>query len=121
MKIASLKIRQNQIKIQTIVKTFDILLIKHKDIENEVMNFYGDLVGSADNTMDDIDIVAMRQGPQLTLDLISHVTEVEIKKALADTGHSKSPSLDGYGAKIFKTTWSIVKKEVIEVVMEFFT
>jgi hypothetical protein len=35
-------------------------------------------------------------------------------------GDLKAPGLDGYGAKFFKTTWNIIKKDVIAAVMEFF-
>lgn len=90
------------------------MLTKHEDIKNTIMDFYGDLVGTVANNIDDIEIVAMRQGPKLTLEerncLISTVSKMEIKKALKDIGDLKVPEIDGYGAKFFKTTWRIIKK-----------
>lgn len=35
-------------------------------------------------------------------------------------GDLKAPSINGYGAKFFKTSWNIVKYDVIEAVQELF-
>lgn len=36
-----------------------------------------------------------------------------------DIGDLKAHGMDGYGAKFFKSTWSIVKSDLIVVVMDF--
>jgi hypothetical protein len=82
-------------------------------------------MGRADTNLLGIDIVAMRAGPQFTNDqremLVAPIQENEIYQALHCIGDLKAPGLDGYGAKFFKATWNIVKKDVIAAVMEFFT
>lgn len=58
--------------------------------------------------MKGIDIVAMKNGKQITHEqdnlLIELVTEEEIMQALKDIGDLKAPSIDGYGARFFKAT-----------------
>ncbi|MCI29497.1 transposon TX1 putative 149 kDa protein, partial [Trifolium medium] len=82
------------------------------------------LIGKAETSLDGIDIVAMRDGPQITNDqrdfLVAPVREDEILRALNSIGDLKAPGMDGFGAKFFKAAWSIVKKDVIAAVMEFF-
>jgi hypothetical protein len=71
-----------------------------------------------------IDIVAMRAGLQFTNAqrefLAAPILENEIYQALHCIGDLKAPGLDGYGAKFFKATWSIIKNDVIAAIMEFF-
>jgi hypothetical protein len=81
-------------------------------------------MGTADTHLMGIDIVAMRAGPQVTNEqrdlLLAPIQEGEILLALKSIGDLKAPGLDGYSAYFFKATWSIIKKDVIAAVMEFF-
>lgn len=45
---------------------------------------------------------------------------MEISKALDNIRDLKAPDLDGFGAKFFKSSWNIINKDVITVVIEFF-
>lgn len=45
---------------------------------------------------------------------------MEIWKTLKDIGDLKARGIDGYGAKFFKSTWSIVKSDLIVVCNGFF-
>nr|XP_016433942.1 PREDICTED: uncharacterized protein LOC107760411 [Nicotiana tabacum] len=47
-------------------------------------------------------------------------TEEEVKETMFSIGKNKSPVPDEYGSGLYKATWSIVGKDVIEVVLEFF-
>ncbi|KAI5438365.1 hypothetical protein KIW84_024200 [Lathyrus oleraceus] len=67
----------------------------------------------------------MEEGTQLSNDqrklLTNHVTDQNIKKMLNGIGDLNALGIDGYGAKFFKATWSIVKHDVTAAVMEFFS
>ena len=52
--------------------------------------------------------------------LIAPITVTEIKCALKGIGDLKSPGIDGYGAKNFKSSWEIIEQDVIDAVKEFF-
>ncbi|XP_058761495.1 uncharacterized protein LOC131634890 [Vicia villosa] len=97
----------------------------HEDIKDEVMQFYTKLMGTRAGRLKMIDVEAMRYGKQFTPEhgaiLTRDVTEDAIWKALQGIGDSKAPGLDGYGAKFFKTSWSIVKDDVVAAVKYFFT
>ncbi|XP_058784387.1 uncharacterized protein LOC131659154 [Vicia villosa] len=94
-------------------------------IENEVMEFYSNLMGKVDHHLQHIDVDAMRKGNQLNLDhkdfLVRPVTIKEIQEALKGMGDLKAPGLDGYGAKFYKSYWNTIKEDVTAAVREFFT
>ncbi|KAK2396003.1 hypothetical protein QL285_057684 [Trifolium repens] len=121
---ASIKAKQKQCELRAIYRDDGTLHTTHKDVEHEVLSLYGNLMGKADTHLLGIDIVAMRAGPSLTSDqreiLVGPILEDEIYRAMKSIGDLKAPGLDGYGAKFFKTTWNIIKKDVIAAVMEFF-
>ncbi|WJX68825.1 hypothetical protein P8452_53158 [Trifolium repens] len=121
---ASVKAKQRQCVLRAIYREDGTVITTHQDIEQEVLNLYGNLMGTADTHLMGIDIVAMRVGPQVTSEqrdlLLAPIQESEIILALKSIGDLKAPGLDGYGAYFFKTTWSITKKDVIAAVMEFF-
>lgn len=55
------------------------------------------------------------------LNLIKPFSPAEIKKAMFDIGSNRSPGLDGFGSGLFKSSWSIVGKGVVDAVNDFFT
>lgn len=81
-------------------------------------------MGKEDDNLDGINIVVMRSGTQLNYDqresLLPFVTDHENQIALKGIGDLKVPKSRGYGAKFFKSTWDIVKEDVMAVVSEFF-
>ncbi|GJW69800.1 RNA-directed DNA polymerase, eukaryota, reverse transcriptase zinc-binding domain protein [Tanacetum coccineum] len=52
--------------------------------------------------------------------MIISVTGLEIKDALFDICDNKAPGPDGYSTKFYKSAWTVIGKEVYEVVKEFF-
>ncbi|CAK8567987.1 unnamed protein product [Lathyrus sativus] len=66
----------------------------------------------------------MREGPHLTreqrLPLTTPVNEEEILNALKGIGDLKSPGIDGYGAKVFKASWNIIREDTIAAMHNFF-
>lgn len=116
---------KSKTKSMRMVQTSDgTVLSTQAEIEQEVLEFYGNLMGKANHSLNHIDIGVMRKGRQVNMEqrkhLVSKVTVKEIEDALHGIGDLKAPGEDGYGAKFFKVCWSFIKKDVIAAVMEFF-
>jgi hypothetical protein len=60
---ASLKAKQRQCALRAIYREDCTVITTHHDIEQEVLNLYGNLMGRADTNLMGIDIAAMRVGP----------------------------------------------------------
>lgn len=92
--------------------------------EEVMLQYYEELMEKRDNNLHHIDIETMKAGTQLSMDqrdfLIRPVSEHEIYKALNGINDLKSPGLDGFGARFFKSIWNIVKDDLVAAVMEFF-
>ncbi|XP_058741550.1 uncharacterized protein LOC131613927 [Vicia villosa] len=71
-----------------------------------------------------VDICSLREGAQLNREqqesLTVPVTEAEIWKAINGMGDNKAPGVDGYNAKFYKSSWTVIKKDVVNVVQDFF-
>ncbi|KHN06941.1 Transposon TX1 putative 149 kDa protein, partial [Glycine soja] len=121
---ASLKAKYNQTSIKKLYMNDGNFVTTQKEIEDEIMRFYGDLMGREEPNLDSVDINIMRKGCQLNFDqrkyLIGRITDEEIDKALKSIGDLKAPGIDGYGAKFFKDAWSIIKSDFTDAIREFF-
>ncbi|XP_058739151.1 uncharacterized protein LOC131611041 [Vicia villosa] len=121
---AYLKTRQNKSCIKFLQKENGDIITEQNDLENEVMDFYGSLMGDRVRHIQHIDIAAMREGKQLDMDqqmeLTCQVTIPEIEAALKGIGDYKSPGIDGFNAKLFKKCWPFMKKDIVDAVTEFF-
>jgi hypothetical protein len=91
---ASIKAKQKQCELKTIYREDGTMVTTHEDIEQEVLHLYGNLTGKAETNLIGIDIVAMRDGPQITNDqrefLVAPVREDEILRALKSIGDLKA-------------------------------
>lgn len=100
------------------------VLTDHDDIEAEILRFYRDLVGTSAFNLQGVNIPYLRKGKQVTraagLLLIQNVTEAEIWDALKGIGDTKAPGIDGFNSFFFKSTWHVIKANVIAAVQEFF-
>lgn len=117
---------KSKTKSMRMVQTSDgTVLSTQAEIEQEVLEFYGNLMGKANHSLNHIDIGVMRKGRQVNMEqrkhLVSKVTVKEIEYALHGIGDLKAPGEDGYSAKFFEVCWSFIKKDVIAAVMEFFS
>ncbi|KAI5419421.1 hypothetical protein KIW84_043554 [Lathyrus oleraceus] len=87
----------HQTTIKYLCKEGGTLIGKHEDIEEKIIDFYGKLMGKAEMNLNGFDIVSMRKGNQVTIeqrnDLIMHVTETEIVKALKYIGDKRAPGI----------------------------
>lgn len=81
-------------------------------------------MGTSAQALPPVDKLIMRNDPklnqlQITM-LCNPVTEEEITEAVASIGDDKVPGIDGYNAFFYKKVWHIVKKEISDVVIDFF-
>ena len=121
---ASLKSRQKKCGITKLLQEDGTVVHQQEDISNEVLNFYGKLLGETHEKLKSVDIVAIRNGKQLDriqrAELVKMVEIEEIEAALKSIGDLKAPGVDGFGAKFFKAAWCTVKNDVTRTVLDFF-
>lgn len=71
-----------------------------------------------------IDVIALRNGNQFSLDqtlyFTSPVDEKENLEVLKSIKDLTTPRTNGYGAKLFKVTWSFTKTGIINAVQDLF-
>ncbi|XP_058727219.1 uncharacterized protein LOC131598656 [Vicia villosa] len=121
---ASVRMEQSSKAISMLETADGQILSNPVDIEAEILGFYGDLMGHKANSLDCVDIGVLRHGSQINRDqkisLESGITEDEILAALKGIDDNSALGLDGYTAKIFKTSWNTIKPDVIAAIHEYF-
>ncbi|CAK8562812.1 unnamed protein product [Lathyrus sativus] len=121
---ASIKGRQQLNNITQIQRIDGTMVTDQKGMENEVISFYRNLMGTKLNHLEGIDTAALRNGSQLDAAqrymLTGHVTEDDITTALKGIGDDKAPGIGGFGAYFYKKAWNIIKLDVIAAVQDFF-
>ncbi|XP_058733866.1 uncharacterized protein LOC131605536 [Vicia villosa] len=121
---AYLKTKQKAKSITMLRKMDRTTITNQIEFEQEILDFHGSLMGAESPNLAHIDVEAMRKGKQLSWEqrefLQSHIIMQEIENALKGIGNLKSPGIDGYGAKFFKSSWSIIKEGVAATIQEFF-
>ncbi|XP_058726518.1 uncharacterized protein LOC131597876 [Vicia villosa] len=122
---AYLKTKQKTKSIIMLRKNDGTVITKQKYIEQEILEFYRSLMGTDSPNLVHINVEAMRKGKQVNWEqrvyLQSNVTLSEIETALKGIGDLKSLGVDGYGAKFYKSSWNIIKEDVISAIQEFFS
>ncbi|XP_006576020.1 uncharacterized protein [Glycine max] len=105
---ASIRAKHKAKSIDKLELNDDSVIQDQPEIEAEDLRFYKSLMGDKTETIQAIDIVAMRAGTQVKPEqddmLTSQVTDQEIFKALNSIGDLESPGIDDYGAKFFKAS-----------------
>lgn len=89
-----------------------------------MLTFYTKLIGQTTSRRSHVDINILRNGAQLNREhqdsLTNNVNEKEIWQVVKSIRDKKSPGVDGYNAKSFKTSWWLIKVYVIKAVQYFF-
>lgn len=97
------------------------LLSNQEAIEEEILEFYTSLVGTNAVELKGIDVTTIRSGKILSIDLthklIRPIEEKEIWVALSTIENCKAPGMNGFNSFFLKSTWSIIKKDVIDAVL----
>ncbi|CAH9091992.1 unnamed protein product [Cuscuta epithymum] len=92
-------------------------------VATEFVSFFKGLFGTSVASQN-FDPEVMASGKtidtMLAANLISPITDLEIRQALFDIGSDKAPGPDGYSSAFFKANWNIVGEGVCEAVKEFF-
>ncbi|CAI8619135.1 unnamed protein product [Vicia faba] len=93
-------------------------------MEKEVLSFYSDLVGTATTKLNHMDIDVIRKGAQLIeaskASLIKPFSKKEVWDSLNNIADDKTPGLDGFSAKFFKSSWNIVKSDLFAAIHDFY-
>lgn len=95
-------------------------------IKDEIVNFYYNLLGVADPLSAKCDVNRLRALLPLKLNdgmhgcLLVDVSKDEIFAIIKKMPANKAPSPDGFTAEFFRATWSIVRDQVVAIVLEFF-
>ena len=104
--LTSVNVKNNSANMNMLQKEDGTLLTSQVDIEKEILDFYGNLMGREDDELNSIDVRAMRSGPQLNRvqrdALISPVKEEEIFYSLKGINDMTAPGLDGFNSIFFK-------------------
>lgn len=120
---ATVKSRANAKGMNMLRKIDGTVCATQEDIENLVLEFYGELMGKKSINLKHIDAAAIRRGGQFSMEqrqfLVAPVSDQEILKALNGIGDLKSPGIDGYGAKFFKSSWDTIKDDINNAVYDF--
>ncbi|XP_019257754.1 PREDICTED: uncharacterized protein LOC109235968 [Nicotiana attenuata] len=115
-----------QNKIRRLVRSNGELVQAKQGIEEEVIGFYRQLLGSTTEGLPAINPTVMRGGPLVNreqqLKLVLAITREEVYtmplKILSD---NKAPGCDGFNALFFKRAWLVTDTKVTDTLLEFFS
>lgn len=90
-----------------------IKLTEPKEVENEFIVVFKDLMGSKANTLKDLDTSIIREGKCLTViqqrELIKEVTTKETLDGIKTMPKEKAPGVDGFPIKLFTKNWDVIQ------------
>lgn len=116
---------QNFNKLSSIYGKDGKLYTSLEKIRSKVERFYKKLLGSRAVCLPHVDLHTMRAGHKLTdkaqKQLIRPATKEDIDSAVRAIDDSKERGLDGFNSFFFKKVWHIVKEDIYEVTIHFFT
>ncbi|MCH90684.1 RNA-directed DNA polymerase (Reverse transcriptase) [Trifolium medium] len=106
------------------IRNGDISLIEPDEVKAHIVNHFTTLFNAPDPDRDNG--LVNEVIPSLITDRVNSMltrlpTSEEIKNALFSLNKDSAPGPDGFGAIFFQTFWSIIKLDVINAVMQFFT
>jgi hypothetical protein len=81
----------------------DLFSSTSPQIDDELLEFFPPIISEVENQA-----------------LISIPTEIEVFYVLSSLGSSKAPGPDGFSALFYKKYWSVVKREVLDFLLDFF-
>ncbi|GJS84492.1 hypothetical protein Tco_0751033 [Tanacetum coccineum] len=117
----SVKSRMNRSRID-VISNSDGVIFQNENVANAFVSHYENFLGQADVVVplcsDDLFSNQLDEADALVM--IREVSDQEIKDALFSMGNDKAPGPDGYTAAFFKEAWSIISKDFILAIREFF-
>ncbi|XP_074266789.1 uncharacterized protein LOC141590074 [Silene latifolia] len=120
---STLKARRFQNRVFCILYRHGVLQYNNAGIEKAFEDYYKSLLGTS-KWVGNVHIPTVRHGVTVSetqaAELIRDVTNAEIYEALCSIPPNKSPGPDGYTSQFYKDAYSIVGKDIIKAVKEFF-
>ncbi|XP_074278426.1 uncharacterized protein LOC141602015 [Silene latifolia] len=111
----SIKSRRMRNKVYQIQNQDGVRCTQSQEIQDAFDCFYRDLLGSSKKVVP-VNVSIVRAGSCLSSqqqqELITPVTDEEVKRAMFSIPGNKAPGPDGYSSQFYKDAWSIVGKEV---------
>lgn len=100
------------------------MLNSEASIEQEVLNFYQELLGSKAEVLAAVDVIVIRKGSKLieeqTQELVRLVTTQEVDKAMLSIGVDSALGIDGITSLFFRKPWPIIKEDIYGMVRKIF-
>ncbi|GKA48560.1 RNA-directed DNA polymerase, eukaryota, reverse transcriptase zinc-binding domain protein [Tanacetum coccineum] len=96
---------------------------ENDDVAVQIVKHFEDFLGKSrlvQKLSSRNDIFLNKLNNEDDLKMVRPVSDSEIKNAMFDIEDSKAPGPDGYTSRFYKSTWSIIGKEVCTAVREFF-
>lgn len=119
------KARYSKNRISKLIDSNGHSITDQQGITTEIIGFYKNLLGSCAKYLHSSDLTTVTVGSILcsasSAHLIKDVTKREIENALARINNSKAAGLDGFNVMLFKKSWEVIKKNMVEGIMEFFS
>ncbi|KAE8720432.1 Homocysteine S-methyltransferase 2 [Hibiscus syriacus] len=124
--VAFLKQKAKRDTIGVLVDDQGNRLESFEAMSKEIISFYFNLIGTADNMVKDIDPNLLKDLLNYSLpyeassSLVKEITREEIQKVVFCQGNDKAPGPDGFTPFFFKNSWNIVNEDVVAAVKFFF-
>ncbi|XP_074293205.1 uncharacterized protein LOC141620164 [Silene latifolia] len=119
----SIRKRMIQNKVLSIEDQNGIVCTDGEQIQQAVLSYYMELLGSQTSTVP-VNVHVVRRGKCCTEShweaLNRPVTADEVKKALFSIPKDKSPGLDGYTSQFFRDSWDLTGGDVTAAILNFF-
>ncbi|XP_074301525.1 uncharacterized protein LOC141632926 [Silene latifolia] len=118
-----MKARRIQNRILCIQDRHGVTHTTVNNIEEAFEDYYKQLLGTR-KIVGDVHFPSVRQGKVVSEDqesaMTRAVTDEEIRDALFSIPANKAPGPDGYSSQFFKDAYSVVGKDILKAVKEFF-
>lgn len=117
----SMQARKNRSRVSSVLNEEGVL-VEGQDMVQVFVSFYKRLLGTREycDSISDLDDWIPKVPHNKLADLIKDVDEEEIKSAMFSIGDEKAPGPDEYSSRFFKSSWSVVGRDVCLAVKEFF-
>lgn len=121
---ACMRNRISKNKIRTLVTAGGTMVHTEQDIEEEILGFYKELLGSSATSLPAINPGVMKEGKVLSraqqLGLLDPFTKEGVYTALSGIDDLKAPGCDGFNYHLFKKAWSVIGDDITVSILQFF-
>ena len=94
-----------------------------EELKKYITTYYKGLFGPPDNNNFNLDVTRIDDIPQVTDNeneiLTSEFTEAEVREAIFQMEHNKSPGPDGFPVEFYQAFWDTIKGDLMALFSEF--